>query len=170
MKNTKKVAALAATAYVETRHSLTKAARAAASRRLSEHFTLGEFTRSGTAIRCRVENVPTAADVARLEALCLNVLEPLRRRFGVLRVTSGYRSERLNSLVGGVATSQHCRGEAADLHVSSLEVARKMCEYVREHLDFDQLILESVRKTGARWLHVSYRAGANRRESFTIRK
>ncbi len=170
MKNTKMVAAKAATAYVENHKSLTNVKQVSAGLRLSEHFVLSEFTRSGTAIRLRVPNVPSEGDVARLKALCCNVLEPLRRRFGVLRVTSGYRSERLNRLVGGVATSQHCRGEAADIHVSSLEVAQKMCEYAREHLDFDQLILESVRKTGARWLHISYRAGANRHELFTIKK
>lgn len=138
--------------------------------RLSKHFVLREFTLSGTAIRYGIDNTPSATEVERLRVLCDNVLEPLRRRFGVLRITSGYRSERVNRLVGGSATSQHRLGEAADIHVSSLEVARKMCAYAKEHIDYDQLIIESVKKSGARWIHVSYRKGANRKEFFTINK
>ena len=159
MENTKKVAAAAATVISESEK-----------KRLSPHFVLREFTLSGTAIRNRIDNTPTGVEVERLRALCVNVLEPLRRRFGVLRITSGYRSERLNSLVGGAKNSQHRLGEAADIHISSREVAQKMCDYVRSNLDFDQLILESSKKMGVLWLHVSYKARGNRKEFFTIRK
>ena len=159
MKNTKKVAANTATAFI-----------ANGDMRLSDHFKLREFTLSGAAIRNNIDNTPSAVEVERLRALCVNVLEPLRKRFGVLRITSGYRSERVNKIVGGAARSQHRLGEAADIHVSSLEVAHKMCQYAKEHLDFDQLILESVAKTGARWIHVSYKTSGNRREFFTLKR
>lgn len=170
MRNTKKVAAKAATTYSENKKSFATAYDLAPQTRLTEHFTLREFVLSATAIRHGIDNTPPAETVERIKALCENVLEPLRRRFGVIRITSGFRSERVNRLVGGAATSQHRLGEAADIHVSSLEVAQKMCAFVREHLDFDQLILESVRKTGARWIHVSYRMAGNRREFFTLNK
>lgn len=173
MENTKKVAAAAATIISESekkRLSQEKESLSSDKKRLSLHFVLREFTLSGTAIRNRIDNTPTAVEVERLRALCVNVLEPLRRRFGVLRITSGYRSERLNSLVGGAKNSQHRLGEAADIHVSSREVAQKMCDYVRNNLDFDQLILESSKKMGVLWLHVSYKARGNRKEFFTIKK
>ena len=168
MKNTQMVAAKAATAYSEK--SMVTAYDLAPATQLTEHFTLREFTLSATAIRHGIDNTPTDTEVERIKALCENVLEPLRRRFGVIRITSGYRSERVNQLVGGATFSQHRCGEAADIHVSSLEVAHKMCDFIREHLVFDQLILESVKKTGARWIHVSYRTVCNRHEYFTLRK
>jgi zinc D-Ala-D-Ala carboxypeptidase len=134
---------------------------------LSEHFTLREMTASGTAIDNGIENRPDEEQTAHLRALCRQVLEPLRRRFGKIRVTSGYRSEALNALVGGVPRSQHLSGEAADIHVSNREVGLKMYEYIRRHLPFDQLLFESVHRNGVCWLHVSYREGAeaNRREA-----
>lgn len=132
---------------------------------LSEHFTLREMTASGTAIDNGIENIPDKEQTAHLRALCRQVLEPLRKRFGKIRVTSGYRSEALNALVGGVPRSQHLRGEAADIHISSHEVGMKMYEYIRRHLPFDQLLFENVHRDGVCWLHVSYRegAGGNRR-------
>lgn len=140
-------------------------------RRLTEHFALREFVISATAIRHGIDNTPPDDAVARLETLCRAVLEPLRQRFGVIRVTSGYRSAEVNRLVGGAARSQHLSGEAADISIGSLEVGRKMYDYVRTRLDFDQLIFERNRKTGARWLHISYRSGgSNRRQAFELAK
>ena len=162
MENTKKVAAQAATAFVQT-----TVYDSLPSVQLTEHFNLREFVISAAAVRHGIDNMPPAESVVRIKALCREVLEPLRRRFGVIRITSGYRCETVNRLVGGVATSQHVRGEAADISVGSIEVGRKMYEFVRSRLDFDQLILEHRRKTGARWLHVSYRmTGGNRRQAF----
>lgn len=134
-------------------------------RQLTEHFSLDEMCRSGMAIRLGIANVPDGETVGRLLLLCRNVLEPLRRRFGVIRITSGYRCPRLNAAVGGVPGSQHLRGEAADIHVSSMEVGRKMYGFIRTHLPYDQLLFEHRRSDGARWLHVSYRGekGLNRR-------
>jgi len=137
---------------------------------LSRHFSLREMTASGTAIKYNIDNTPGVEDVERMKALCRNILEPLRSRFGVIRVTSGYRSKALNEKVGGNPASQHLRGEAADIHVSSGEVARKMFGYVRDNLDFDQLLYERRKSDGACWLHVSHRAapGKNRHDSRTI--
>ena len=134
---------------------------------LSRHFSLREFVISATAIRFGIDNTPPDEAVARLRVLCEKVLEPLRLRFGVLRITSGYRSPIVNEKVGGVATSQHTLGEAADINVPNAEVGMKMYDYIRCNLDFDQLIYEQRRKTATRWLHVSYRTdGNNRRQAW----
>ena len=82
----------------------------------------------------------------------------------MIRVTSGYRCAELNRRVGGVGNSQHTKGEAADLHVGSAEVGRKMYAWIVGHTDFDQLLFERSADKKSRWLHVSYRAdGHNRR-------
>ena len=130
---------------------------------LTPHFTLAEFVRSGVAIRHNIANTPTPNAINNLRLLCENVLEPLRRRFGVIRITSGYRCEELNNMVGGIPNSQHLLGQAADIHLSNKEVAMKMFNFVAERLDYDQLLFEHRKSDGANWLHVSYNAAGNRK-------
>ena len=125
---------------------------------LTPHFSLREMCASGTALRLGIKNEPSEEVVNRLQQLCEHVLEPLRQRFGVIRITSGYRCERLNRAVGGVKNSQHRLGEAADIHISDIEVGRKMFRYIQENLEFDQLLFEHVRENGVCWLHVSYKS------------
>ena len=123
---------------------------------LSEHFSLREMTASATAIRMGIDNTPGRAETERMRKLCAHVLEPVRRRFGVTRITSGYRCERLNRAVGGANGSQHTKGEAADIHISNMEVGAKVFSFVVENLQFDQLLFEKKMPGGALWLHVSY--------------
>lgn len=136
-------------------------------RQLTEHFTLGEMTRSSTAVRRGIPNVPSADNVAALTLLCARVLEPVRAHFGrPVRVTSGYRAPRVNVSVGGSATSQHCLGEAADftvLGVPNIEV----CRWIAEHLAFDQLIYEFGE---AGWVHCSFSAHRARGDVRSARK
>ena len=124
--------------------------------RLSEHFTLGEFTNSITAKRLRIANEPDFEQVLALRQLCQEVLEPLRRHYGKpIRITSGYRCPLLNEAVGGVGNSQHQWGEAADLSVPSEAVARDWFKWIVHHTDFDQLLFEHSRRLRNCWLHVS---------------
>lgn len=123
---------------------------------LSKHFTLWEMMRSGTAVRMNIKNVPDEQEKAALRQLCQHVLEPLRCRYGAITITSGYRCLRLNRAVGGVPTSQHMRGEAADIFIPNLETGRKYFDFIKNNTTFDQLIWEPRGATIPRWLHVSY--------------
>ena len=133
---------------------------------LSKHFSLSEMTRSATALRKKIDNTPDVDAVEALQELCIHVLEPLRERFGVLKITSGFRSPAVNALVGGSRTSQHLVGEAADIFVSSPDVAMKMYNFVRFNLDFDQMLME-MRVGHVHCLHVSYTAKRDNRHKST---
>ena len=132
--------------------------------KLTEHFTLSELVRSKTADRNNIDNMPSHAVIENLRALCRNVLEPARVVFGSpIYITSGYRCSALNKAVGGKPTSQHLRGEAADLQVNGMENLRKLYNAIKEHGVFDQLLYESNGAT--KWIHVSYKSSGNRRQA-----
>ena len=103
-----------------------------------------------------IKNVPDEQEKAALRQLCQHVLEPLRCRYGAIIITSGYRCLRLNRAVGGVPTSQHMRGEAADIFIPNLETGRKYFDFIKNNTTFDQLIWEPRGADVPRWLHVSY--------------
>ena len=131
---------------------------------LTEHFTLSEFVRSETAERKHIDNTPTVEVVDNLRALCRNVLEPARVAFGApIYVTSGYRCPALNKAVGGKPTSQHLRGEAADLQVQGIKNLRKLYKVIKDHGIFDQLLFETNGTT--KWIHVSYTSYGNMRQA-----
>ena len=125
------------------------------------HFTIKELVRSDTATRLGINNMPPASAVKALNALVDNVLDPLRDAWGgPIHVNSGYRSPRLNRIVGGTPSSQHQRGEAADITVGSPARNRRLLALIKRlDLPVDQCIDEK----GCRWIHVSHRAGHNRR-------
>lgn len=130
---------------------------------LTEHFTLAEFVRSETADRNHIDNTPSQEVVDNLRALCRNVLEPARVAFGEpIYITSGYRCPVLNKAVGGKPTSQHLRGEAADLQVKGLQNLRSLYKII-DRLPHDQLLYESNGTT--KWLHISFRQFGNRNQS-----
>lgn len=125
------------------------------------HFTIKELVRSDTATRLGINNTPPASAVKALNALVDNVLDPLRDAWGgPIHVNSGYRCPRLNRIVGGTPSSQHQRGEAADITVGSPARNRRLQALIKRlDLPVDQCIDEK----GCRWIHVSHRAGHNRR-------
>lgn len=125
--------------------------------RLTEHFTLAEFTRSSTARKNNIDNTPPLSAIINLQQLCEHILEPLRQNFGAIVIASGFRSAILNRAVRGAARSQHLCGCACDIAVTSDERGKAMYLYIKEHLPFDQLISERNTKQSARWwIHVSY--------------
>ena len=139
--------------------------------KLSPHFSLQEMTKSQTALRNGIDNTPTSKHKEALEALCVNVLEPIRGNFKApVIVSSGYRSEALCLEIGSKTTSQHAKGQAADFEiigVSNYDVAW----WIRENLVFDQLILEyyTPEDPNSGWIHISYRNdGKNRDQCLTF--
>lgn len=137
---------------------------------LSANFTLQEMTKSQTAQRQGIDNTPTKAQVASLQALCLGVLEPLRDNFKrPITITSGYRSKALCKAIGSSAKSQHAKGEAADFEIRTIPNYEVAC-WIRDNVEFDQLILEFYdgKSPNSGWIHVSYRAdGKNRKQCLT---
>lgn len=137
--------------------------------RLSQNFTLAELIASQTATRRGLDNSPSSEHVENLRLLTENVLQRVRNNFGPTVVTSGYRSPDLNRAVGGSTNSQHSNGQAADFKVvgvSNLVVA----QWIRDNLDFDQLILEGhnpQQGPNSGWVHCSYRATGNRKSVLT---
>lgn len=109
---------------------------------LSKHFTLEEFTNSPTAVYKKIDNTPNKEQIENMKALCLNVLEPIREKLGKpVKVTSGFRCPKLNSLIGGSSTSQHMEGKAADIHVEGM-TTEELFVFVCSNFKFDQCIQE----------------------------
>ena len=141
--------------------------------KLSPHFSLAEFTKSNTAEKFQLYNIPREeSEVENLRALATTVLEPVRALFGkYVVVTSGFRCATLNRLVGGAATSQHMLGEAADIIVRGVPCFDAATAIAATDIAFDQLIYEArIRDDSVtEWLHISHkRLGNNRREVLTI--
>lgn len=118
-----------------------------------KYFTIAELCRSTKADKYGINNRCTTEHVKKLTALVDNVLDPLREWYGKpITVNSGYRCSELNKVVKGSKTSQHMKGEAADITTGSKEENKKLFDYIRENLPFDQLIDES----NFSWVHVSF--------------
>lgn len=128
------------------------------------YFTLPELLKSDTAAKKGIDNTPSWEVVQHLLELTENFLDPLRAAWGkAIRVSSGYRCEKLNKAVGGSATSVHKIGYAADLQTSGSFAKFRdfVVAWVRQTgTKFDQLLLEKDRKTGAQWIHVGLRNNA----------
>lgn len=133
---------------------------------ISEHFTLAELTRSQTAQRKGIGNMPTPEHVRNLELLCKEVLEPLRKLYGKpIRISSGYRSAALNKLVGGSAASHHCSGMAVDIDQGSAAENMRIFNLLKAYGTFTQLIFEfGTLEAGPDWVHVSYESDDLKRE------
>lgn len=130
-----------------------------------KYFTIEEMTKSSIAKANGIDNTPSDEGVLNLQKLIEAVLDPLREWYGKpIRVNSGYRCEALNEAVGGSDTSQHRLGEAADITVGTKKGNKKLFEYIKDNLPFDQLINES----NFSWVHVSYREGRLRKQVLAL--
>jgi hypothetical protein len=137
------------------------------------YLTYAESIKSATAIRRGIDNTPGAEQYANIKRLYDAVYKPLCEHFGFkLPVSSLFRSVALNKAIGGSATSDHRNGNAIDIDMDNSGrklTNRALFEYVRDNLDFDQLIWEYGNSSNPDWVHISYRGqGNNRNQVKTI--
>ena len=129
------------------------------------------MTKSRTALRRGIDNSPTPEHIENMKALAENIFQPIRDHFGVpIYISSGYRSEALNNAIGGSKTSQHSKGQAIDLdrdahsqpHNSDLFI------FVKDNLDFDQMIWEFGTDENPDWVHISYNPDGKQRNQLLV--
>ena len=128
---------------------------------LSKHVTVEEFCFSPTAKRMGVANVMALQQLENATLLCEKIFEPIREHIGKpIRINSGFRSPSLNRAIGGSSSSQHCKGQAVDLDIQD----RKIFDWIKNNLIFDQLIYEFGNEDAPDWIHVSYSHKNNRKQ------
>ena len=136
--------------------------------KLSNYVSLYEVTKSDTAARRGISNEPTPEHLENLKTICTEVFDKIREHFGVpIYISSGYRSAALNKAIGGSSTSDHNLGRALDLDqdfrsngITNMDVFK----FIKDNLEFDQLIYEFGNSKNPDWVHVGYRKGANRKQ------
>ena len=134
--------------------------------KLTANFSLIELTKSQTAERKGIDNTPSPTHRDNLKSLCTRILQPVRDHFGrVVSVSSGYRSEALCIAIGSKISSQHAKGQAADFEIYGLSNG-ELATWIKENLDYDQLILEYWKESdpNSGWVHCSYSEGNNRKQ------
>lgn len=126
--------------------------------KISEHISYKEGVFSATATRLGIDNKPSDYELKNMEIIAQNIFEPLREWVGgAIKINSFFRSKELNKKIGGSKTSQHCEGRAIDIDdVYGNKTNAEMFDYIKENLDFDQLIWEFGNDDNPDWIHVSY--------------
>ena len=135
--------------------------------KLSANFQLSELVKSQVAERKGIPNNPSPSHIDNLKSLCVNVLQPIRSHFeSPVNVSSGYRSAELCIAIGSKPTSQHAEGKAADIEVVGVD-NKELAQWIKDNLEFDQLILEFYRsgEPDSGWVHVSWDSDNNRNQS-----
>jgi len=134
---------------------------------ISDHITYVEATNSETAMHFKIKNEPDEKQLSAMALLARMIFEPLRNHFNIaIGISSFFRCEELNNKVGGSASSQHVKGEAMDIdaHVFGGVTNKEIFQYIKNNLNFDQLIAEFPDEEGEPdWVHVSY-TDINRRQ------
>ena len=133
---------------------------------LSKNLTLAEVIRSESAKRKGISNMPTEAHIANFKLLAEKVFQPIRDHFGVpIHISSGYRSLALNKAIKGSSSSQHCSGEAIDIDMDGTAIKNaEIFNFIKDNLEFDQLIWEFGTDTNPDWVHVSYESTGKQRK------
>jgi zinc D-Ala-D-Ala carboxypeptidase len=134
--------------------------------KISKHISYKEATRSATALRLGIENVPNEYELQNMEMVAKKVFEPLREAVDApIKINSFFRCEELNKAIGGSTKSQHCQGRAIDIDDVYGSVSNAfMYYYIKDNLDFDQLIWEFGTDHNPDWVHVSYVDGDSNRK------
>ena len=124
---------------------------------ISKYITFEEATTSQTAVRNKILNVPNELELINMQLVGIRVFDVIREHFKTpIRVSSFFRSLRLNNSVGGSKTSQHVKGQAIDIQGTGKLTNQMIFDYVKENIDFDQLIHEYGTDTNPAWVHISY--------------
>ena len=125
---------------------------------ISKHISKKEGTFSNTATRKGIDNMPGSEELQNMELIAEKIFEPLRKAAnGPIKINSFYRSVELNKAIGGSSKSQHCQGRAIDVDdVHRYMSNKEMYNYIKNNLDFDQLIWEFGTEDNPDWVHVSY--------------
>ena len=125
---------------------------------ISKHISDKESVYSRTAIRLDIDNTPTEEHKKNMVKLAEEIFEPLRTYVGgPIKINSFYRSPKLNKAIGGSGKSQHCHGQAIDIDDTFGRMSNaEMYEFIKEHLDYDQMIWEFGDNNNPNWVHVSY--------------
>ena len=139
---------------------------------LTTNFSLHELTKSETALRMGFDNTPGEAEIEALRLLCEKVLQPVRDHFGKgVKVNSGFRSSETNQATGGSKSSDHVKGQAADIEIPGVANA-DLAQWIMDNLDYTQLILEfytpGIPDSG--WVHVSYDPDNLKKQELTAMK
>ena len=135
--------------------------------KLSKNLSLAEVTKSNTAIKYGISNQPTGEHLSNLIQIANKIFQPMRDHFNTpIAVSSGYRSKALNDMIGGASGSQHMKGEAFDIDADAYGVIEnwQVFDYIKDNLEFDQLIWEFGTDSNPDWVHVSYKTEDNRGE------
>jgi hypothetical protein len=126
--------------------------------KISDHVSYKEGVRSNTATRLNIDNTPDSYQLSNMGILTDNIFEPLRQWVGgPIKINSFFRCENLNKAIGGSSRSQHCQGRAIDIddtfgHKTNAE----MFKYIKENINYDQIIWEFGDDNNPDWVHVSY--------------
>ena len=136
---------------------------------LTKNFSLAEMIKSETALRQGLDNTPGPKEIENLRLLCEQILQPIRDAYGRgVKVNSGFRHPDVNAAVGGSRTSDHCKGQAADIEIPGVANA-DLATYIEQYFNYTQLILEfytpGVPDSG--WVHVSYDPANLKKQSLT---
>jgi hypothetical protein len=134
--------------------------------KLSKNLSLEEFTRSQTAKRRGIDNNPDGDHLEAAKKLAENIFQPIREHFGKpIFISSGYRSDALNKAIGASSSSQHSKAEAIDIDMDGhgKPTNTEVFYYIKENLDFDQLIWEFGDDENPDWVHVSFKAVGKQR-------
>jgi len=125
---------------------------------ISEHISEKEAVKSITALRLGIDNTPDADSLNNMKIIAEKVFEPLRKWVGgPIKINSFFRSSALNQAIGGSSRSQHCQGRALDVDdIYGHKTNKEMFDWIKENLDFDQLIYEFGSSDNPDWVHVSY--------------
>lgn len=144
--------------------------------KVSKYVSYNEVIFSQTAIKNKIDNTPSEAQLTLIKALATTIFDPLREWVGgPIQIVSGFRGKTLNTKIGGSSTSQHCVGTDPKLNsygaafdiddTFGYKTNKEMFHYIKDNFNFDQLIYEYGTIDNPDWLHVSYRPdGRNRKE------